>query len=126
MFCLPPAGSSSVINMPWKRIAIETLINIHIDIIPTKYPGHVSKSRMPLINNSDVLALEIAQTVIAYNNYVANNNPYILFKHSLRAALLCKIMRYLREESAAKGLILAVVSSRCENKYMKILQGDIN
>lgn len=125
MFCLPPAGSSSAIYASWKQLALDTLTDTHINIVPIEYPGHGSKARTPLINDPNILAQEIAQTIIAYNtnNHANKKTPYILFGHSVGAALLWKVMDYLREEKVTEELALVVVSSRPENKYMQSLKG---
>lgn len=132
MFCLPPAGSSSAIYASWKQLALDTLTDTHINIVPIEYPGHGSKSDKPLINDPDILAQEIAQTIIAHNINSHTNNinshtnkktPYILFGHSVGAALLWKVMDYLREEGATEELALVVVSSRPENQYLQHIKG---
>lgn len=125
MFCLPPAGSSSAIYASWKQLALDTLTEIHINVVPIEYSGHGSKSGKPLINDPDILAQEIAKTIIAYNtnSHANKKTPYILFGHSVGAALLWKVMNYLREEDATEELALVVVSSRPENKYMQHIKG---
>lgn len=118
MFCLPPAGSSCAIYASWKRLAVDTLSKAHITVIPVEYSGHGSKSDQPLIDNPQILASDIAQTIMTYRDV-----PYILFGHSVGGALLWTVIECLRAAGAAEQLTLIVVSSRPEHQHLQHIRG---
>lgn len=118
LFCLPPAGSSSAIYSAWKPVVAETCEHRHIKVIPIEYSGHGSRSGQPLVNDPNVLAADIAQTIMSYKNI-----PYILFGHSVGGALLWTVIDHLRAQDALESLALVVVSSRPAPQYLQHICG---
>ncbi|WP_430737019.1 thioesterase II family protein [Psychrobacter sp. VH5] len=118
LFCLPPAGSSSAIYRAWQPIMAKTCEHRHIKVIPIEYPGHGSRSGQPLVNDPNVLAADIAQTIMSYKDM-----PYILFGHSVGGALLWTVIDHLRTQDALGLLALVVVSSRPTPQYLQHICG---
>lgn len=108
MFCFPPAGSGAVIYYPWKRHVAEW-----INIIPVEYPGHGAKVKQELINEPEVLAKVMLQDLSD-----SANQPFILFGHSVGAALLWRVVELLSPEQLS-NLKLIVVSSRPEYEFIR-------
>lgn len=112
LFCLPPAGSSATIYANWKK-----LIDARVNIVPLDYPGHGSKMNEPLIQNPEELAEKIANYISRYSDL-----PYLLFGHSLGAALIWKILHYLHNYNVIDRLVLIIISGRPTNEGIQHLE----
>lgn len=115
MYCLPPAGSSSMIYNQWQSALNEISVNSKISIIPIEYPGHGKKMKESLINDPNQLAKNIVSEIIALD-IQHKKRPIILFGHSVGSALLWKVLEHL-PQSSMDMLQLVVVSGRPAPKY---------
>lgn len=109
MFCLPPAGSSASIYYPWKKMKSQ-----YFDIIPIEYAGHGMKMQQALINNSDILAKNIVDEILTYQE-----KPFILFGHSVGGGLIWKVKDQLENLNKLYLLKMMVISSRPEHQYIQ-------
>lgn len=109
MFCLPPAGSSASIYYPWKKMKSQ-----YFDIIPIEYAGHGMKMQQALINNSDILAKNIVDEILTYQE-----KPFILFGHSVGGGLIWKVKDQLENINKLYLLKMMVISSRPEHQYIQ-------
>lgn len=109
LFCLPSAGSSAAMYYAWKQLVPDSL-----NVIPIEYPGHGAKVAEALVNQPDKLAQEIAQTIL--NTPL---KPFILFGHSMGAALLWHVEGYLKKSQHYHNLKLMIVSGRPEHSHIR-------
>ncbi|WP_111894462.1 thioesterase II family protein [Acinetobacter sp. MB5] len=109
MFCLPSAGSSSSMYHSWNKY-----MPSGIKIIPLDYPGHGKKIRENLTHDPHQLAHQLCEEIKTFGNY-----PFILFGHSVGAAVMWRIENLLRTEDIYANLILLVVSGRPAPSYLK-------
>ncbi|MGO2010735.1 thioesterase II family protein [Pseudoalteromonas sp.] len=107
LFCLPPAGSSSTLYAPWKKQATN-----NITIIPVEYPGHGALAKQPLLQDPDTLAQHVVAEIESHQQ-----RSFILFGHSVGAALLWRVIAAIEHTSLFKQLKMIIVSGRPAPSY---------
>lgn len=107
LFCLPPAGSSASLYSSWN-----TLANNNINIIPIEYPGHGALVRQPLTHNPDELADLIVTKIKSHLDH-----PFMIFGHSIGAALIWRIENKIRQTPLKEQLKLLIISGRPESEF---------
>ena len=115
MFCLPPAGCSANVYFAWKKILAPD-----IQVIALEYPGHGTKLKQDLIHDVDEMAQHLAEEIASQ---LETAEPYILFGHSLGAALIWQVQQCLQQLNLTIQLKLMVVSSRPEQAYLQHIVG---
>lgn len=107
MFCLPPAGSSAAIYASWKKLVSE-----QVSIIPVEYPGHGALVKQPLVLDPDYLSHYILEQIQSYGD-----RPFMLFGHSVGAALTWRVEQLIRSSVLSRQLKLLVISGRPELEF---------
>ena len=101
MYCLPSAGSSASMYAAWSQAAPDWL-----QVRAVEYPGHGARMNEPLTHNADRIVEHIASAI------AADNRPFILFGHSVGAAVAWRVVARLKELDQLHRLLLLVVSGR--------------
>lgn len=109
MFCLPPAGSSAAIYAGWKKRMPE-----HIAIVPIEYPGHGALVKQPLVNDPDYLSQFIFEQIQGYGE-----QPFVLFGHSVGAALAWRVEQLIQTTALSRQLKLLIISGRPELEFTR-------
>lgn len=110
MFCFPSSGGSASMYAHWDKYLPEW-----VSAIPVEYPGHGSRAAEKLIHDPDILVDDLLR-VFSYDF----DKPYILFGHSIGAAIILRMIRRLKEERhSAYGLLrMVVLSGRPETTFL--------
>lgn len=109
MFCLPPAGSSAAIYVGWKKRMPE-----HIAIVPIEYPGHGTLVKQPLVHDPDCLSQLIFEQLQGYGE-----QPFVLFGHSVGAALAWRVEQLIQSTALSRQLKLLIISGRPELEFTR-------
>jgi surfactin synthase thioesterase subunit len=111
LFCLPAAGTSAWLYASWKK-----LVPNHIHLLPIEYPGHGALARQALTHSPEALTRHVIAQIASHGR-----QPFILFGHSVGAALLWRVEQQLRQTGLYPYLKLLVVSGRPELTYTRTM-----
>ncbi|NMM39610.1 thioesterase II family protein [Pseudoalteromonas arctica] len=109
LFCLPPAGSSAALYTAWKK-----QVTNDITIVPVEYPGHGALAKQPLLHDPDILAHHIITEIKSHPL-----SPFMLFGHSVGAALLWRVIAAIEHTPLFKQLKMIIVSGRPTHSYTR-------
>lgn len=107
LFCLPPAGSSASLYATWGKLTTD-----NITLIPVEYPGHGSLVRHPLITDPVELTQHIVEKIQSHGD-----QPFILFGHSVGAAMAWRVEQAIRNTNLHEQLQMLVISGRPELEF---------
>jgi surfactin synthase thioesterase subunit len=109
LFCLPPAGSSRALFSAWKKFVPD-----NIRVVPIDYPGHGSLVKQALTHDPDELSQYVVKKIQSYGE-----QPFILFGHSVGAALAWRVEHLIRQTSCKNQIKLLVISGRPELAFTR-------
>ena len=102
MFCFPYAGGGASVYRGWGA----SLPN-DLEVCPVQLPGRESRLREPAFTDIDVLVPAVADALDPYMNL-----PFVLFGHSMGAAIAFELARELRRRGRPQPLHLFVSGRR--------------
>ncbi|MBE0401374.1 alpha/beta fold hydrolase [Halomonas sp. FME1] len=101
IYCLPSAGSSASMYAAWSQ-AVPNWLTVKA----VEYPGRGTRINEPLTHSPNQIVDDITTAI------VADTRPFILFGHSLGAAIAWCIVARLKALGQLDRLILLVISGR--------------
>lgn len=108
LICLPHAGGTASFFSEWTRYLPET-----IELVAIQYPGRQERLAEPLINNMQMLTQALAEAISTILD-----RPYILFGHSMGAAVgheLCMTLM-ARKQRLPERLIVSAREAPMHNQ----------
>ena len=102
MFCLPYAGGGASVYRGWGA----SLPN-DLEVCPVQLPGRESRLREPAFSDLKVMVPAVADALDAYLDL-----PFVLFGHSMGAAIVFELTRELRRRGRPQPLHLFVSGRR--------------
>jgi medium-chain acyl-[acyl-carrier-protein] hydrolase len=102
MFCLPYAGGGASVYRGWGA----SLPN-DLEVCPVQLPGRESRLREPAFTDLKVMVPAVADALNAYLDL-----PFVLFGHSMGAAIAFELTRELRRRGRPQPLHLFVSGRR--------------
>lgn len=108
LICLPHAGGSASFFRNW---SLQLPADIELTVV--QYPGHEDRWAEPLIDTMDTLADELAQHI-----QPLLDRPYLLFGHSMGAAVAYELCLRLREHNEAlpQRLVVSAHEAPCRHR----------
>lgn len=100
LICLPHAGGTASFFSEWARYLPET-----VELVAIQYPGRQERLTEPLINNMEALTTALADAIPTLLD-----RPYILFGHSMGAAVgheLCVSLMRRRQRLPERLIVSA-------------------
>ncbi|EOH4915279.1 thioesterase II family protein [Pseudomonas aeruginosa] len=104
LICLPHAGGSASFFYPWSRV-----LPPEVELVAIQYPGREERIGEPCIDNMDTMVSSLAQALAAVPQLL--QRPYVLFGHSMGAAVAYELVLALQQRNAALPNLLALSAS---------------
>lgn len=115
VFCFPHAGGSATVYRPWVG-----QFPAGTEVLPVEYPGRRARACEPAHTRMETLVADAAAGLLEYLD-----RPYILFGHSLGAAVAYELARTLGRSGERQPEHLFVASHRAPHLPAPIADGEL-
>ena len=103
LFCLPYAGGSASSYMIYAKF-----IDERVRIIPVELAGRGARFQEPFYESLDDAVIDVFDFI---QNYIKNNESYVIWGHSMGAIIAYKVLQYIYHNHY-KSPVMAIYSGR--------------
>lgn len=104
LICLPHAGGSASFFYPWSRV-----LPPEVELVAIQYPGREERIAESCIDDMDTMVCSLAHALAAVPQLL--QRPYVLFGHSMGAAVAYELALALQHRKATLPSLLALSAS---------------